>query len=52
MRNTETGEIYSKELCGGPHVNSSEDFLKNKIFKITKQESASNGVRRVKGVLV
>ena len=51
MKNEITGEIYSRELCGGPHINNTKDFLKNKKFKITKQESASNGVRRVKAIL-
>ena len=51
MKNEITGEIYSRELCGGPHINNTEDFLKNKKFKITKQEAVSNGVRRVKAVL-
>lgn len=45
------GEIYSRELCGGPHVESSTDFLQSKTFKITKEESVSAGVRRFKGVL-
>ncbi|MCX8513785.1 MAG: hypothetical protein ORN26_02020 [Candidatus Pacebacteria bacterium] len=51
MRNNKTGKIYSRELCGGPHIKDTKDFLKSKKFKITKQESVSNGVRRVKGVL-
>lgn len=51
MHNEQTGEIYSRELCGGPHVETSDAYLKTKIFKITKQESVSAGVRRVKAVL-
>ncbi|MCD5383019.1 alanine--tRNA ligase [Candidatus Gracilibacteria bacterium] len=43
------GEIYSRELCGGPHVENSE---KMGIFKIKKEESSSRGVRRIKAVLV
>lgn len=40
---------YSKEFCGGPHVaNTSE--LKG-VFKITKEEAISAGVRRIKAVL-
>ena len=42
-------EIYSRELCGGPHVENSE---KMGIFKIKKEESSSRGVRRIKAVLV
>lgn len=43
------GTIFSRELCGGPHVNSLSE-LKGK-FKITKEESSSAGVRRIKAVL-
>lgn len=47
----ENGEIYSRELCGGPHVENSQDYLAGKTFKIIKQESVSGGVRRFKGIL-
>ena len=43
------GTIYSRELCGGPHVENSENMG---IFKIQKEESSSAGVRRIKAVLV
>ncbi len=43
------GLIYSRELCGGPHV---QNFSEIKgTFKITKEESSSAGVRRIKAVL-
>ncbi|MDQ1281962.1 MAG: alanyl-tRNA synthetase [Patescibacteria group bacterium] len=45
------GEIYSRELCGGPHVENSNDYLKGKTFSIIKEEAVSGGVRRFKGVL-
>lgn len=45
----ESGEYYSNEICGGPHVaNTSE--IKNK-FKIKKEQSSGAGVRRIKAVL-
>ncbi len=47
---TTDGRIVSKELCGGPHVSRLEDV--KGTFKITKEESSSAGVRRIKAVLV
>ncbi len=44
------GTIFSKELCGGPHVKKLEDI--KGIFKITKEESSSAGIRRIKATLV
>lgn len=44
------GRIFSRELCGGPHVNKLEDI--EGTFKIEKEESSSAGVRRIKAVLV
>ena len=41
------GEV-SKELCGGPHVESTGSLG---IFKIVKEEASSAGVRRIKAVL-
>ena len=43
------GNVYSRELCGGPHVENT-GVIKG-AFKITKEEASSAGVRRVKGVL-
>lgn len=47
--NPETGEIYSKEICAGPHVESSEKFG---VFKIKKETSSSAGVRRIKAIII
>ncbi|MEX0931336.1 MAG: alanine--tRNA ligase [Candidatus Paceibacterota bacterium] len=39
---------YSKEFCGGPHVENTKDLG---IFSIKKEEASSAGVRRIKAVL-
>ena len=39
---------FSKEICGGPHVENTKDLG---IFKIQKEKSSSAGVRRIKAVL-
>ena len=40
--------LFSKEMCGGPHVENTKDIGK---FKITKEESSSAGIRRIKAVI-
>jgi len=46
------GEWYSKEICGGPHVEHTGLLSAGgKKFKIKKEESSSSGVRRIKAVL-
>ena len=42
------GKIYSKEICGGPHVTTTKGMG---TYKITKEESSSAGVRRIKAIL-
>ena len=43
-----TGEVISKEICMGPHVEHTSEIGK---FKITKEEASSAGVRRIKAVI-
>lgn len=45
-----TGEVISREFCGGPHVKHTAEI--HGTFVIKKEEAVSAGVRRVKGVLV
>ena len=47
MKGTD-GTIYSRELCGGPHVENSQNMG---TFKITKEEASSAGIRRIKAIL-
>ena len=42
------GSIFSREICAGPHVKKTSELS---AFKITKEESSGQGVRRIRGVL-
>ncbi|MDD5318443.1 MAG: alanine--tRNA ligase [Candidatus Pacebacteria bacterium] len=42
-------EVISRELCGGPHVSNTSELG---TFKIQKEEAVSQGVRRIKAVLL
>lgn len=39
---------YSKEICGGPHADSTGELG---LFKIVKEQACSSGVRRIKAVI-
>ncbi len=45
---TKTGEVISREFCGGPHVEHTGLIGK---FRIAKEEAVSSGIRRIKGVI-
>ena len=42
------GNVFSKEFCGGPHIENTGELGH---FKILKEEASSSGVRRIKAVL-
>ena len=42
-------KVYSRELCGWPHVETTQGMW---TFKIKKEEASSSGVRRIKAVLL
>ena len=44
----ENGNAISKEFCGGPHVQNTNELGS---FKIQKEEASSAGVRRIKAIL-
>ncbi len=48
----EDKNIWSEELCGGPHVEQTLDIQEHGMFKIKKEQSSSAGVRRVKAVFI
>ena len=45
---TGSGSPFSKEICGGPHVERTGTLGK---FKIQKEEASSAGIRRIKAIL-
>ena len=49
----EGDNVISFEVCGGPHVEHTGVLAEGgKRFKITKEESSSAGIRRIKAILV
>ncbi len=47
-KHSEWEDIFSREICGGPHV---ENLQELGHFRIQKEEASSSGVRRIKAVL-
>ena len=41
-------EIFSRELCGGPHVKNTSEIGQ---FKILKQEAVGAGLRRIRATV-
>lgn len=48
MFSPQNGEVFSKEICAGPHVEKTSQLVS---FKIIKEESSSAGVRRIKATV-
>ncbi len=52
MQAKDSDKPFSFEICGGPHVDHTLQLTEDdKRFKITKEESSSAGIRRIKAVL-
>jgi alanyl-tRNA synthetase len=50
IKNNNTGDIYSKEICAGPHIKESSEL--GREFKIKKESSSGAQTRRIKGILI
>ncbi|MFH0955276.1 MAG: alanine--tRNA ligase [Candidatus Micrarchaeota archaeon] len=46
--NPKTKEVFSREICGGPHVSNTKELGH---FKILKEENSAAGIRRIKAIL-
>jgi alanyl-tRNA synthetase len=51
IRNPDNDDVFSKEFCGGPHVENTSELAKSGKFRIIKEESSGAGIRRIKAVL-
>ena len=45
---TGSGQVFSKEICAGPHVKQTFELG---YFRIIKEESSGTGVRRIRAIL-
>jgi alanyl-tRNA synthetase len=49
----EGDKMASLEICGGPHVDHTGQLGEGgKVFKISKEEASSAGIRRIKAILI
>ncbi|MGC8651008.1 MAG: alanine--tRNA ligase [Minisyncoccia bacterium] len=49
IKSPQDNTIFSKEICAGPHVSSTKEMG---VFKIIKEESVGQGIRRIKATLI
>ncbi|MGC8881025.1 MAG: alanine--tRNA ligase [Minisyncoccia bacterium] len=48
IKNKKTGEIFSQEICAGPHVKNTKEIGK---IKIIKEEGIAKGIRRIRAIV-
>jgi len=48
IKDERTEEVFSKEICAGPHVKNTKEIGK---FKILKEEGIAKGIRRIKAMI-
>jgi alanyl-tRNA synthetase len=49
IKDKNNGQVFSAEICAGPHVNSTKELGR---FKILKEEAVGQGIRRIKASLI
>lgn len=49
IKDKKTGEIFSQEICAGPHVKNTKEIGK---IKIIKEEGVAKGIRRIRAIVV
>jgi alanyl-tRNA synthetase len=49
VTDTTSGQVLSREFCGGPHLTSTEGLAGR--FHIVREEAVSAGIRRIKAVI-
>lgn len=48
IKNEQTKEVFSKEICAGPHVKNTKEIGK---IKIIKEEGVAKGIRRIRAII-
>jgi alanyl-tRNA synthetase len=50
IRDASSGDVVSREFCGGPHVQTGAELRGR--FQIVREQAVSAGIRRIKAVLI